>query len=65
MYPTHNFVKLTLGLTAQMPCKTYIPEQQSSLEKCSDAVDIHHIQYDPWVTMPLVAHLAQVLPNLA
>ena len=50
MYPTHNLVKLGLGLTAQMPCKTYTPEQQSSLEKCSDAVDIHHIQYDPWVT---------------
>ena len=58
-------IKLGLGLTAQLPCKTYTPAQQSSLEKCSDAVDIHHIQYDPWVTKPLVAHLAKCLPNLA
>jgi len=50
---------------AEKPFKTYTPEQRCSLEKCSDAVDIHHIHYDPWVAKPLAAQLAQCLPDLA
>jgi len=55
---------IDMGEGAEKPCKAYTPEQRGSVENCSDAVDVHHIHYDPQVAKQLSAHLAQCLPDL-
>jgi len=43
------------------PCT---PEQQSLLQMCSDATDIHHIDYDPQQAQTVAKQLARYVPDL-
>ena len=43
------------------PCT---PEQQSLLQMCSDATDIHHIDYDPQQALTVAHQLVKYVPDL-
>ena len=47
--------------THTWPCT---PEQQSLLQMCSDATDVHHIDYDPQQALTVANQLVKYVPDL-